>query len=185
MLNIAFTLPTLSQSLAGYRALIVPGLNNSDQHHWQSHWETLLPDSRRIKLANWATPNLAKWCHAIEDELSARKGPFIVIAHSFGALASARMAYLRPQKFRALFLVAPADPDKFSIADQLPQEPLMVKSALVASSNDPWMQADKAAQWAQRWGAEYRLIKNLGHINSASNIGLWPEGITQLQRLVG
>lgn len=174
----------LNQALAGYPALIVPGLNNSDAQHWQTHWQAQLLGSRRIKLNDWATPNLNKWCEAIEQALAAAHEPTILIAHSFGALASARMAQLQPEKIRALFLVAPADPDKFSIADQLPQQPLGVKTQVIASTNDPWMSADKAAQWALNWGADFLLVKDLGHINSASNIAQWPQGMEQLQRLV-
>ena len=88
----------LNQALATYPALIVPGLNNSDAQHWQTHWLAQLVGSRRIELDNWATPNLNKWCEAIEQALASVNEPPIVIAHSFGALASARMAQLQPEK---------------------------------------------------------------------------------------
>lgn len=174
----------LNQALATYPALIVPGLNNSDTQHWQTRWQAQLVGSRRIGLDNWATPNLSKWCEAIEQALATANEPSIVIAHSFGALASARMAELMPDKIRALFLVAPADPAKFAIAHMLPHTALSVKTTLIASTNDPWMDADKAAQWAMNWGAEFLRVKDLGHINSASNIADWPQGMEQLQRLV-
>jgi len=174
----------LGHALAAYPALIVPGLNNSDAQHWQTHWQAQLIGSRRIELDDWATPNLNKWCNAIEQALATANEPSIVIAHSFGALASARMAQLQPEKIRALFLVAPADPAKFSVAHMLPHTALSVKTTLIASTNDPWMDADKAAQWAMNWGAEFLRVKDLGHINSASNIADWPQGMEQLQRLV-
>lgn len=40
---------------------------------------------------------------------------------------------------RAALLVAPADPDKFGIADWLPQGRLPVPSAMVLSTSDPWL----------------------------------------------
>ncbi len=184
MQNSALNIPTLSQTLAGYPVLIVPGLNNSDADHWQSRWQALLPNSYRIELDTWATADLPKWCRAIEAALVAGDGPFIIIAHSFGALACARIAQIHGPKIRALFLVAPADPDKFLIAGQLPQQSLGVNATLIASNNDPWMQGDKAALWAKRWGADFHLVNNLGHINSASKLGLWPQGIIQLQALM-
>jgi uncharacterized protein len=174
----------ITQILAGYSALIVPGLNNSDARHWQSLWQRQLPQSKRIALDDWATPNLEKWCIAIEQILNASKAPMVLIAHSFGSLASARIAGLFPEKIAALLLVAPADPDKFFLADKLPHEVLAVKAQLVASTNDPWMQVEKAAHWASIWGAKFLAVENLGHINSESNVGIWPQGVEQLRALI-
>lgn len=173
----------LNQALGGHPALIVPGLNNSDERHWQSIWQAQLPQSTRIDLDDWATPDLNRWCNAIARALVVTDQPAILIAHSFGALASARMAELLPEKVLALFLVAPADPDKFTIADQIPQKALEVKTQLIASSNDPWMHAEKAEYWASKWAADYLLLDDVGHINSQSNIAEWPWGIEQLRNL--
>jgi pimeloyl-ACP methyl ester carboxylesterase len=52
------------------------------------------------------------------------------IAHSFGTLASASIAAEFPEKIAALFLVAPADPDKFGIRHLLPQSPLSVPTKI-------------------------------------------------------
>ena len=173
----------LTQALADYSALIVPGLNNSGTQHWQSLWEARLPHSTRIELDDWTTPNLDKWCNAIVKQLNASEGPSVLIAHSFGALASARMAALLPEKIAALFLVAPADPDKFSITQRLPNRPLKIKATLIASTNDPWMQITKAAYWADVWRTAFLPLDNLGHINAESNLGGWPQGIRELQNL--
>lgn len=172
------------QSLREQPVLIVPGLRNSDADHWQTRWEKHLPNSKRIKLAEWDTPDLEKWKQGIRQALQHFDKPVIVIAHSFGTLASASIAQEFPEKIAALFLVAPADPDKFHIAAQLPQHPLPVPAQIIASSNDPWLTETKAAYWALLWGADYLRFKNVGHINSASNLGDWPEGVTQLQRLL-
>jgi uncharacterized protein len=88
-----------------------------------------------------------------------------------------------PEKIAALFLVAPADPDKFSIAQFLPRQPLRVKATLIASTNDPWMQITKAAYWADLWRTNFLPVDNLGHINAESNLGAWPQGIQELQNL--
>lgn len=172
------------QSLRNQPVLIVPGLRNSDENHWQSRWEEKLPNSKRIELAEWDTPDLEKWKQGIREQLQTADKPIVIIAHSFGTLASASIAQEFPEKIAALFLVAPADPDKFNIAAQLPQHSLPVSTQIIASSNDPWLTEAKAAYWALLWGADYLRFKNVGHINSASNLGEWPEGITQLQRLL-
>lgn len=172
------------QSLRDLPVLIVPGLRNSDEQHWQSRWEAKLPNSKRIELAEWDTPDLEKWKQGIRAQLQNADKPVVIIAHSFGTLASASIAQEFPDKITALFLVAPADPDKFQIAAQLPQQPLPVPTQIIASSNDPWLTEAKAAYWALLWGADYLRFKNVGHINSASNLGDWPEGLAQLQRLL-
>lgn len=172
------------QSLREQPIVIVPGLRNSDAQHWQSRWEAKLPHSKRIELAEWDTPDLEKWKRGIRAQLQNIDKPVVLIAHSFGALASASIAQEFPEKIAALFLVAPADPDKFGIATHLPQQPLRVSTRIIASSNDPWLTEAKAAYWALLWGADYLRYKNVGHINSASNLGDWPEGVNQLQQLL-
>ena len=161
------------QSLRDQPVLIVPGLRNSDENHWQSRWEEKLPNSKPIELAEWDTPDLDPWKHGIRQQLQNIDKPVVIIAHSFGTLASASIAQEFPEKIAALFLVAPADPDKFQIAAQLPQHSLPVTAQIIASSNDPWLTEVKAAYWALLWGADYLRFKNVGHINSASNLGDW------------
>lgn len=174
----------LSHWLDLYPSLIVPGLRNSDEHHWQSLWQSHLPRSSRIELAEWSTPDLEKWKGAIRHELAGIQQPAILIAHSFGALASAAIAVEQSEKIAALFLVAPADPDKFGIRHLLPQSNLGVNSKLIASSNDPWLTDTKAAYLALQWGADFLRLKDVGHINSESNLGVWPEGLRELQKLI-
>jgi predicted alpha/beta hydrolase family esterase len=174
----------LPKAVKNLPVLIVPGLRNSDDRHWQSLWQARLPHSKRIQVNDWSTPNLAAWRAGIVAELAKLDQPAVVIAHSFGALASTVIAVEFPEKIAALLLVAPADPDKFGIAQQLPQGVLEVNTKVIASSNDPWMTEQKAAYWALTWGADYLRIKQVGHINSDSNLGLWPEGIKQLHQLV-
>jgi predicted alpha/beta hydrolase family esterase len=174
----------LPRAVENFPVLIVPGLRNSDKYHWQSLWQSRLPNSKRIHVDNWDVPDLDAWRAGIKAELDKLDRPAVLIAHSFGTLASAAIAVEYSDKIAALFLVAPADPDKFGIAHELPQDFLPVNTKVIASSDDPWMTETKAAYWALLWGADYLRIKNVGHINSQSNVGLWQEGITELHQLV-
>jgi predicted alpha/beta hydrolase family esterase len=89
-------------------------------------------------------------------------------------------------------LVAPADPERFdqfgvkrwhgigaseSIRAQLPTHALPVPSLLIASDNDPWMQASKSRLWGDCWGSRTFTLKDAGHINTASGFGPWPDGL--------
>lgn len=174
----------LLRAVENFPVVIVPGLRNSDEHHWQSLWQARLPKSTRIHVDDWNTPDLAAWCAGIKAELDKLDRPAVIIAHSFGTLASAAVTAEFPEKIAALFLVAPADPNKFGIAHELPQDFLAVDAKIIASSDDPWMTETKAAYWALIWGADYLRIKNVGHINSDSNLGFWHEGVTLLHQLV-
>jgi predicted alpha/beta hydrolase family esterase len=171
-------------SLLNQPVLIVPGLRNSDDQHWQSLWQERLPNSKRIQVDDWSTPDLDKWKAGIRAELNKIDKPVVIIAHSFGTLASASIAAEFPSKIAVLFLVAPADPDKFHLAQRLPQNPLPVPAKIIASSNDPWLTESKAAYWALQWGTDFLRLKDVGHINSDSNLGLWPQGIQLLQQLL-
>lgn len=174
----------LPHQLETFPVIIVPGLRNSDEQHWQSLWQAQLPHSKRIALDNWDTPDLEAWKAGIRAELSKLNKPAVIIAHSFGTLASASIAAEFPDKIAALFLVAPADPDKFHIAQQLPQHSLAVPTKVIASSNDPWLTEAKAAYWALLWGADFLRIKNVGHINSDSALGVWQQGAHELHGLL-
>lgn len=181
---IANTSLQLARALGDHPVLIVPGLHNSNEHHWQSRWQSQLPGSQRIAVDNWSVADLDKWRYGIGKSLDALNQPAVIIAHSFGTLASASLAFEYADKIAALFLVAPADPDKFSVSERLPQSILPVETKIIASSNDPWMTDSKAAYWALQWGADFLRLKNVGHINSNSNLGHWPQGISELQQLL-
>lgn len=173
-----------SETVKRQPALIVPGLNNSDETHWQSLWHKELDGSQRIQLANWHLADLDKWRRAIKKSLAQFDQPVVVIGHSFGALAAATVAAELPEKIAGLFLVAPADPDKFGVSEVLPQRPVKIPGVLISSDNDPWIKDSQAAYLALLWGIDFLRVKDLGHINSHSAIGIWPEGLRQYERLV-
>lgn len=158
------------------RVIVVPGLNDSGTAHWQSEWLRLYRDWERVQQSDWSTPDLAGWSQRIIDLLEQRRGSAWLVAHSFGCLAAVHVADLRPGKIRGLFLVAPADPVKFSLEEQLPHQRLDCPAMVVASADDPWMRLSSAAYWARHWGASFRSLGAAGHINSESGYGPWPEG---------
>ncbi|WP_408595312.1 RBBP9/YdeN family alpha/beta hydrolase [Limnohabitans sp.] len=171
-----------SASAQGQRAprlLIVPGLHDSGHAHWQTWLQGLYRHSVRVQQADWHTPDLDRWSAQIGQTLArAGPGPWIVAAHSFGCLALAHhLAHstTRPgHGVAAALLVAPAEPDKFGLADQLPQTELPVLSTLVASETDPWMTALSARRWAGRWGSHWVNLGDVGHINAESGFGPLP-----------
>jgi len=158
------------------RLLIIPGLHDSGRAHWQSWLQAQYRDARRVQQRDYATPDLPRWAERIQRTLEqAGPGEWIAVAHSFGCLALARHLLEQPDSpIRQALLVAPAEPNKFGIADLLPQRRLAIPSTLIASQNDPWMSAANAQRWAGRWGSSFSNLGPVGHINAESGFGPFP-----------
>lgn len=167
------------------RTLIVPGYNGSDEHHWQTWLETQLSNCQRVNTIEWDKPIVHNWAREIVSALDAAVEPALLVAHSFGCLASVIATEQRPKKVAGIILVAPAAPDRFGlfgrrentdtpdIARYLPDS-LKVQGMLVGSRNDPWMNFKHAWAWSKRWNLTFVDAGMAGHINSESGHGRWP-----------
>lgn len=164
------------------RMIIVPGLGNSGARHWQSRWQQRLPDATRIGLPQWQQPDLRSWVAGIVAAVGQHHDNYL-IAHSFGCLASVVALEELRDRVRGVLLVAPADPDKFKLADLLPQSTLPVPGLVIGSLSDPWLSWSKAQLWAQRWELPIYCAGDAGHINIESGHEEWHEGWQLLGRL--
>ena len=171
------------RSFSDYRVLIVPGLHNSGPEHWQSRWQRLYPQFERVEQDDWNEPDLATWSARLDQVRRQDARPTLIVAHSFGCLATAHSLARDPRGVAGVLLVGPADPDKFGVAKALPQKRLPCPGILIVSQTDPWMTAEHAAQWARRWNCKYIDGGALGHINAESRLGDWVYGQAQLQTL--
>lgn len=161
------------------RVLIVPGLHDSGPAHWQSWLQSQYRDARRVEQRDWTDPQLDRWAARIASTLErSGPGPWVAVAHSFGCLALARYLAQQPagreRPVRAALLVAPAEPDRFGVASQLPASRLPVPSTVVASDNDPWMSTASTRRWASRWGSAWLSLGEAGHVNTESGFGPLP-----------
>lgn len=163
--------------------LIVPGLHGSGPEHWQTWMEGLIPDARRVEQEHWDRPDLDRWAERVGERIDDCKGGVLVVAHSFGCLATVRACELRPGRIRGALLVAPADPKKFGVSTRLAQVALPFPGAVVASSNDPWMSSACARYCSLRWGCRFIDVGAAGHINVDSGFGPWPEGYLLYEEL--
>lgn len=176
--------------------LIHPGLYNSAPGHWQSHWETLLPNASRVQQADWDRPDRAEWVSRLDAAIGAATSPVIIVAHSLGCITTAWWASERGHephaaKVRGALLVAPPDVERADFPafitgfDPVPRHRLPFRSIAVASSNDPWSALSRAQSLAADWGAEFHAIGAYGHINENSGLGDWPQGRAWLAMLTG
>lgn len=166
-----------------FHVIIVPGLHDSSLGHWQSRWHQAHPEFSRVCQDDWDDPILPRWAACLDQVRWRDERPVLLVAHSFGALTAVHSIARDGANVAGALLVAPADPDKFGVCALLPALPLPCPSIVVASTNDPWMQAARAAYWARRWGSELVDAGPVGHINAESGLGDWPTGKALLHRL--
>ena len=163
--------------------LIVPGLKSSGPMHWQTWLEHRVAGSLRVSQRDWNDPHLPDWSSRVRREIARATGSVFIVAHSFGALAAVQAASDHTERIGGVLLVAPADPDRFGIAEFLPSKPLGFPAIFVASTNDPWMMFERAAHWVRLWKADLVSLGDAGHINADAGFGPWPEALALLERL--
>jgi predicted alpha/beta hydrolase family esterase len=171
------------------RVLIIPGLHNSGDAHWQSWLQTQYRGAVRVKQQRWDHPDLLAWSARIDEALA--KAPaltqWVAVAHSFGCLALARWATASPQRTRQVqggLLVAPANPARFGVAASSLDAPMPFPATLVTSRNDPWFDESGARTLGRRWRATLVDAGAQGHLNADSGHGPWPLAQDLLDELV-
>lgn len=166
------------------RLLIIPGLYDSPEDHWQSWLQARYRGSRRVVQHQSAVPDLDRWAQCIGDTLEREPpGPWIAVAHSFGALALMRHLHLQGAgPITAAILATPADPRRFGVEDDLLRRSPLRDALLVASRNDPWLTFDAARAWAVGWDIALLDAGEVGHLNPLAGFGPWPLGRALVER---
>ncbi len=176
------------------KILSLPGLYNSDAGHWQSVWESHLPDFRRVQQHNWQMPQRNEWVETLAAEISSVDDDIVVVAHSLGCALLAW--WLQTQlpgtaevgKVKAALLVAPPDVARAGFPapsfSPMPLQRFPFASTVIASDDDPWCELAVAEQWAKAWGSEFHCIGAKGHINSGSGLAQWKPGQKWLSELI-
>jgi len=174
------TMQRLHQLSERFTVILVPGVRDSDEGHWQSCWHRRFPHWKRIRQRNWLAPDIDGWITAIRRERLCGQRPAILVGHSFGALAACRLVQTQTLPVAGIMLVAPAEPALFGLEEQVLPEKLPVPGVMFVSHNDPLMPFKRARFWAECWGAHLIDLGDAGHINSAAGFGEWEFGLAQL-----
>ena len=168
--------------------LIVPGMGSSDEIHWQSHWERNNPEFIRVEQSDWESPDYNDWRANLEREINLHES-VIIVAHSMGCILTANFGRdYDTTKIKGALLVAPPDPknSNFPIGvknfEPLNFNTLPFPSLVIASTTDRYTTLVRALFLASSWGSEFVNVGDLGHINSASNLGDWDEGFEIFRR---
>ncbi len=174
--------------------LLVPGLGNSGEQHWQSRWEKQIPDCERVDLGMWDDPHRNTWVNKINLAVHRAGRPVILVAHSLGCHAVAWWAeYEQPAYGNPVvgaLLVAPPDVEREGVDERLarfgptPRRALPFPSFLAASENDSYCTLRTARGLAADWGATFAYAGSIGHINADSGIEDWSFGQLLLAQLL-
>ncbi|MBQ0997258.1 alpha/beta hydrolase [Streptomyces sp. RK62] len=168
--------------------VIIPGIDRSDEQHWQTLWERQWGASAvRISPASWSAPDLDDWVDAVQEayqDASKQDGHVALAAHSLGCWAASTWLNKYPSsQICGAFMVAPPDPHGPAFPRQaaatftgLSAEPLPRPALVVGSANDPYCTPEAAAGFVARWEAQWHLAGACGHLNSTSGLGAWQHG---------
>lgn len=175
--------------------LIVPGLGDSSEGHWQNNWLKHFPNSQKVNQNSWNQPELEDWLSNLNSAIEQIDGPILLVAHSLAVVLVAHWSKkYDTTKIAGALLVAPADVDSQERTPQeiwnfspIPLTKLQFPSVLITSADDPYIHIDRAQFLAEKWQSLYYNVGKKGHLNAASNLGEWQEGqeiLTALHKLI-
>ncbi|RXV73854.1 serine hydrolase family protein [Burkholderia stabilis] len=174
--------------------LIVPGLRDHVEDHWQTHLERRLPNARSVAPLDADKLSRAARVAALDAALAAIDGPVILVAHSAGVMIVVHWARQATRAIHGALLAAPADldmpmpapyPSMDAIREHgwlpIPRERLPFPSVVAASRNDPLARFERVEALAAGWGSKLVDLGEVGHLNPASGYGEWHDA----ERLIG
>jgi predicted alpha/beta hydrolase family esterase len=172
------------------RILIMPGLGNSGELHWQTLWEKKNPGFKRVQQNNWDEPVCEDWIKTLDDEIL-RSGTtdVILVAHSLACCTIGYWSLKYKRTIKGALLVAPSDTEAESYPPgttgfkPMPLTKLLFHSIVVMSSDDFYVSNERGKIFCDAWGSGLVTIGNKGHINASSGLGNWPEGLALLKQL--
>ncbi len=172
------------------RVLLIPGLWNSGVEHWQSYWERENEGFVRVEQGDWETPKRPEWVTALDAAVHGAGSDVVLVAHSLGCATVAHWSAQTKYRVKGALLVAPSDveaplyPPGTKGFIPMPLEGLPFPSIVAASSDDEYVTLERAQFFAAAWGSRLENIGAAGHINTASNLGSWEQGMKLLRELL-
>lgn len=171
------------------RILILPGRGNSGEKHWQSVWERNDAALARVHQREWDNPDRDEWVATLDAAINAERTPAILVAHSLAVAAVAHWASRHRGPVAGALLVSPTDVERADYPPgttgfaPIPLQRLPFPAIVVASEDDPRVTPERAAFFAQAWGAELQVAGAFGHLGTAADLGEWDYGARLLRRL--
>ncbi|MFC1674140.1 RBBP9/YdeN family alpha/beta hydrolase, partial [Pseudomonadota bacterium] len=131
------------------------------------------------------------WLEGLDAAVSRCAEPPVLVAHSLGCMLVAHWAsHNRGQQIAGALLVAPADvdsdertPAETRAFAPVPLDLLPFPAIVAASTNDPYVDLNRAKTFATAWGAGFVNLGPLAHVNCDSHLDTWDDGWNLLKDL--
>ena len=171
--------------------IIIPGLHNSNDQHWQTRFEHSNPSKfHRVEQENWDELECKTWINRIEEELiQFDHSELILIGHTIGCMAIVHWFNKYHHPIKGALFVAPSDaedenyPNYIKGFAPIPLTPLPIPTIVVGSTNDHVTTLGRTKQFAEAWGSKLIVLENAGLIEPKSGFGEWEEGLELLKKL--
>ncbi|RQR67766.1 alpha/beta hydrolase [Burkholderia sp. Bp9126] len=170
--------------------LLVPGLRDHVEDHWQTILARQLPNARTVPPLTRDKLSCAARIEALDQALADITGPVVLVAHSAGVVTTVHWAQRHRREIKGALLAAPPDfdsplPDGYPTMEILrqqgwlptPRTKLPFPSIVAASTNDPLARVERVAELANAWGSRLVNVGAVGHLNPASGFGAWPRAL--------
>jgi uncharacterized protein len=181
--------------------VIVPGLRDHVEQHWQTLLETKLSKVRKVVSVPPLRDNglnCATRVEAIQKTVQSVEGPIIFVAHSAGVIMLVHWSQKYQHEVQGALLAVPPDfgvqlPEGYPTLQTLhangwlpvPTQRLPFSSIVVASTNDPLATFTSVEAMANRWGSILKNVGAVGHLNPAAGFGEWHHAEDLIHQLDG
>lgn len=176
--------------------LIVPGLRDHVEYHWQTILARKLPNVRVVPPLEHDKLSCEARIEALDQALARITGPVVLVSHSAGVMITVHWAQHHQREIKGALLAAPPDfetplPDGYPPLDALrqngwlptPRTRLPFPSIVAASTNDPLARIEEVTRLASAWGSRLVDVGAVGHLNPASGYGEWPRAVEFVEEL--
>ena len=177
--------------------LIVPGLRDHVDEHWQTLLAARLDGVRTVPPMGRDNLDRKARVRALEQAAADIDGPMILVAHSGGVITVLHWVWQTRCQVHGALLATPPDferpmppgyPTKAALQAggwlPVPRYPLPFPSIVAASRNDPLAEYDHVISMARIWGSSVVDLGEVGHLNPASGFGEWPGALPLINELV-
>lgn len=186
----------MSPGLPGPTVLLVPGLRDHVDQHWQTWLQARVPGCRAVPPMGREDLDCSRRVEAIEQATQAIAGPLVLVAHSAGCIMVAHWARRTTRAVLGALLATPPDfetpmPAGYPTLAQLqqggwlpvPRERLPFRSIVAMSRDDPLASFERVQALAAGWGSVVDDQGSVGHLNPASGHGPWPAALDFIAQL--
>jgi predicted alpha/beta hydrolase family esterase len=176
--------------------LIVPGLRDHVEDHWQTHLARKIPGAVTVPPLEHDKLSLAARVANLDAVYSKLQGPVVIAAHSAGVMITVHWVRRHRRSVEGALLAAPADletplppgyPTMTLLSENgwlpIPRLGLPFPAIVAASTNDPLASFERVKGYALDWQARCVDVGPIGHINHASGFGEWQQAEIFLQEL--